>query len=79
MKYSLSAEIILKAALAIVLLIVLSTMMFRLFSSEIDFREQGRECIRNGMYFINSANCPDGLSLDHYIIAPEKKLFACCK
>ncbi len=44
-----------------------------------DFREQGREYIRTGMYFIDSVNCPDGLSLDHYVIAPEKKLFACCR
>jgi hypothetical protein len=54
-------------------------MLLRLFSSEMDFREQGREYIRTGMYFIDSVNCPDGLSLDHYVIAPEKKLFACCR
>ena len=75
-KMQLNAATAFKLILFFVLLIILGQMLWRMYETEMNFREQGEGCVKEGGE-VRTEGCGD-MRLKYAFVAPEGIVHFCC-
>lgn len=80
MKQKIDPVLFAKTALAIVLLIILFGMLFKMYNFEMNFRDQGKACNNiDNTLIVKSVQCPENTETLFSFVAPEGDFYQCCR